>query len=270
MYIIKNYQFSSFKLIANMHHSNYAIIENETGTGIKYCPHLEFSEEFAVLSEFDHPQIPKAYDYGKSMMYKDGKEVLMQNYIILDHLGSKDFTDYFKKKLADNFQENFDKFLSAFISACAPLGYIHSKNYLHTDIKPGHLMLEVENNKVFFIDFELLIKKHGLIKGYSKDYASPEYEELLKLLRHTEEDVPLEAIASNIGLDDRTDIYSLGALIFEILTEKKWVDVKSPLRDFNKLIPQDLENIVLAMLEDDVANRIPTVNELKQALKKLL
>ena len=131
-------------------------------------------------------------------------------------------------------------------------------------------MLDPESNTSFFIDFELVIKKSGLIKGYSKDYASPEYEELLKLLRNADDDVPVEAIADNIGLDDRTDIYSLGALMYEILTQKKWTETKAPPKEVNNLIPQSLDNIILAMLETDPDNRIATVNELKQALQKAL
>ena len=99
MYKIKEYEFKSFILIANMHHSNYASLVNEDckGMGIKYCHHLDFYEEFQVLSELKHEQIPKAYDYGKAMMYKAEKEVLMQNYIVIDEMGSVDFTTFFKK-----------------------------------------------------------------------------------------------------------------------------------------------------------------------------
>lgn len=272
MYKIKDYEFKSFILIANMHHSNYATLVNEDckGMGIKYCHHLDFCEEFRILTGFNHKQIPKAHDYGNEMMYKDEKEVLMQNYIILDHMGSADFTTFFKAKLKSNFSGFLEYFMAGFISACDPLIYIHSQNYLHTDIKPGHLMLDPETDTAFFIDFELVIKKSGLIKGYSKDYASPEYEGLLQLLRHANDEIPLEAIADNVGLDDRTDIYSLGALMYEILTQRQWSVTKTPPREINNLIPLSLEKIILAMLETDPANRIATADELKQSLQKAL
>ncbi len=269
MYKIKDYEFKGFKLIAEMHHSNYAVLESEPGFGIKYCPHLDFADEFCILTELDHKQIPKAHDYGKAMMYKDGKDVLMQNFIVLDHMSSIDFLEYFKKILTENFLGSLDYFLKSFISACDPLGYIHSKGYIHTDIKPGHLMLNKESGKVCFIDFELVIKKAGLIKGFSKDYSSPEYEGLLQMLRNPPKGIPEEAIAYNVSLDDRTDIYSFGALIFETLTQKKWSDTKTPPREINNLIPQKLEDIILAMLEKDPANRIATAQELKQRLMEL-
>ncbi|MDP7555535.1 MAG: hypothetical protein QGF31_05065 [Nitrospinota bacterium] len=76
MYNIKNYAFGSFKSAANMHKSNYAVLEeNEAldikNMGIKYYPHLSFEDEFYVLHQLDHSQIPKAYDFGRETMFKD-------------------------------------------------------------------------------------------------------------------------------------------------------------------------------------------------------
>ena len=270
-YKIKNYEFSSFKLIAHMHHSNYAIVDNEPGHGIKYCPHLSFEEEFFVLRELDHKQIPKAYDYGKEMMYKDEKEVLNQNFVVLDHMSSTDFFAYFKKIIQeDNSQENLKRVITCLISACDPLDCIHSKGYVHTDLKPGHLMLDPETNEVSFIDFELVIKNHGLIKGISKDYAAPEHEELLKLLRDAPKNMPLEAVADGVGIDGRADIFSLGAVIYEIFTDKKWGKTKKPAKTINDIVPEKLDEIILSMLEEDPNNRIASVKELKLALQNIL
>jgi len=272
LYKIKDYEFSSFKLIAHMHHSNYAILENEQekGHGIKYCPHLGFEEEFFILRELNHPQIPKAYDYGKEMMYKDGKEVLIQNFVVLDHMSSTDLVGYFHGEMVKALPEKVEKLIKCFISACDPLDCLHSLNYVHTDLKPGHLMLDPENDLVFFIDFELVIKKHGLINGISKDYASPEHMELLKLLRDPPEGVPLEALASNVGIDGRADIYSLGTIFFEILTQEKWSETKTPPKQLNNLISQELNDIVMSMLEEDPDNRVATAKELKESLQKIL
>ncbi len=65
MYSIKNYKFESFKTVADMHKSNYALLEENSdleikNMGIKYCPHLSFEDEYYVLQELDHRQIPKA------------------------------------------------------------------------------------------------------------------------------------------------------------------------------------------------------------------
>ena len=251
-----------------MHHSNYAVLENEPGHGIKYCPHLAFEDEFFLLRALDHDQIPKAYEHGKEMMYKDDKEVLNQNFIVLDHMSSHDFVGYFKGKTTQ-FKKNLESIIKCIISACDPIEYLHSKDYVHTDIKPGHLMLDIKNSKVFFIDFELAIKKHSLIKGISKDYAAPEHEKLLKLLREAPEDIPLEAFANEVPIDGRADIFSLGTIMYEILTQKKWAEAKSPPRELNQLIPEELARIVMATLEEEPENRIGSAKELKEELIKI-
>jgi len=251
-----------------MHHSNYAVLVNYPYDGIKYCPHLDFEDEFFILKKLEHKQIPKAHEFGREMMYKDGKEVLTQNFIVLDHLSNTDFMGYFKGETIEEVTKNLDVIKECFISACDPLSYLHSKGYVHTDIKPGHLMLNPESNTVFLIDFELVIENHALIKGISKDYASPEHEKLVKLLRDADEKY-LDSIAEDIGIDGRSDIFSLGAIMFEILTQKKWAETKTALRNLNNLIPPNLEKVIMSTLEEDPKNRIGSIVELKQELLKI-
>ncbi|MFQ5963926.1 MAG: serine/threonine protein kinase [Candidatus Scalinduaceae bacterium] len=270
MYKIKDYIFSSFKVDADLHKSNYAVLDNDPRLGIKYNPNLDFEDEYCVLLQLNHKQIPRAYEYGRNALFKGENFVLTQHYIVLDHMSNIDFVGYFKEKTNQNSIDQLEDIIKCFISVCDPLDYLHSKNYLHCDIKPGHLMLKPNTCTVYLIDYELAIKKAGLIKGISRDYASPEQEALLKDLRNPPEGVPPEAIAFFLSLDDRSDIYSLGAVIYETLTNKKWKEVKTTPRKLNELIPQKLEDIIMATLEEDPTNRISTAKELKQTLEKIL
>ena len=270
MYKIKDYKFSSFKLDADLHKSNYAVLEDDQSLGIKYNPHLDFEGEFFILQELDHKQIPKVYDYGKDTLFKDEKFVLTQHFIVLDHTSDTELVGYFKEKASKDFQGQLENIIKCFISACDPLDYLHSKNYLHCDIKPGHLMLAPDTCTVYLIDYELAIKKAGLLKGISQDYASPEQKSLLKDLRNPPEGVPLEAIAFFLSLNDQSDIYSLGTILYEILTGKKWSDTKLPPIKLNKSIPQKLEDVIMATLEEAPANRVSTAKQLKQLLENLI
>ncbi len=274
MYKIKNYKFDSFKSVADMHKSNYALLEKDeelgiASLGIKYCPHLSFEDEFHVLQQLDHNQIPKAYDFGQETMYKDGSVVLKQHFIVLDHTSSTDLVKYFNKNREQEMLPNPDEVIRSFMSVCDPLDYIHTNNFIHCDIKPGHLMFDPDTGTVCLIDFELTIKKSGILKGISMDYASPEQLTLLEQLRDTPENVPLEAISFFLCIDGKTDIYATGSIYYEILTGQRWCDTKdNPVR-FDKSFPVKLEEIVMGTLEENPANRIATASELKHSLGTL-
>ncbi|MBS1257442.1 MAG: Serine/threonine-protein kinase PknB [Candidatus Scalindua arabica] len=270
MYKIKDYKFGSFKVNADLHKSNYAVLEDDQPLGIKYNPHLDFEDEFFILQGLDHKQVPKVYDYGNDTLYKDEKYVLKQHFIVLDHTSNTELVSYFKEKTSQDFSGQIENIIKCFISACDPLDYLHSKNYLHCDLKPGHLMLNPDTCTVYLIDYELAIRKAGLLKGISQDYASPEQMSLLKDLRNPPEGVPLEAIAFFLSLNDQSDIYSLGAVMYETVTNKKWKETKLPPRKVNKSVPQKLEDVMMATLEEDPANRVSTAKQLKQLLENLI
>ena len=273
MYSIKDYKFESFKTVADMHKSNYALLEENDALeiknmGIKYCPHLSFEDEYYVLQELDHRQIPKAYDFGQEIMYDDEKVVLKQHFIVLDHTSNTDLIGYYKMKTG--YFPPVGDVIKCFISVCDPLDYLHSKHFIHCDIKPGHLLLNPDTGMVYLIDFELTIRKAGILKGISMDYASPEQLTLVEQLRNTPENVPLEAISFFLSIDGKADLYSTGAIFYEILTGQKWHEIKSPPREFNKSISPKLEEVIMSTLEEDPANRIASAMELKQALEAVI
>jgi len=51
--------------------------------GIKYSPDFDFSEEYYLLKELNHIQIPVAYDFGQDELFRDAKFLIKQNYIVL-------------------------------------------------------------------------------------------------------------------------------------------------------------------------------------------
>lgn len=268
MYRINKYPFNDFKCQANLHKSNYAVLINAPEKGIKYSPDFDFSEEYYLLKELNHIQIPITYDFGQGELFRDEKFLIKQNFIVLQHINGYDLVDYFaEKNVEDN--NTIEEAVKLFISICEPLQYLHSKNYVHCDLKPGHLILNHKTWLVHLIDFELSIKRGGIIKGISKEYASPEQLQMLACLKDLPRKVHYEAISSTIRLDGRTDLYSVGLILYQILTKKLWQAEKVPPTRINNHIPRKLEDIIKGLLEINVSSRIPSAEELKKALSSI-
>ena len=266
MYSINKYCFKEFK-IAQGHRANYAILCNpefkENQWGIKYHPSNNYAREYKVLSQFSHPQIPARYQEGTDVMYKDGKFVLSQSYIVMTHFEGEDVVEYYKRKgLPD--QREIGHVIQYFSSATLPLHHMHSKGCIHCDIKPGHLILNPATGTMALIDLECAIKRGEIICGMSKEYASPEQKEMIRLLRSGESE---NSVLKKIRMDASSDLYSVGLIFYRVLTGKLWQEAAIPPNEINKDIPDKLNKVVLGLLEENPDNRIQTAEALKAELE---
>jgi eukaryotic-like serine/threonine-protein kinase len=269
MFKLGKYQFESFKYRPG-HRANYGVL-NKPGNrewGMKYSPTYSYSSEYDVLKKFSHSQIPKRYDCGRGELFEDDKLVLKQHYIVIQHFEGEDIVQYYKDKgLPDTGEiENVVKYIA---SVAEPLQYLHSKGYAHTDIKPGHLILNPDTGIVGLIDLELAIKVGELIKGVTKEYAAPEQKKMNNLLKDVTDSKGEKAVLSQVKIDGRTDLYSIGLVLYEVLTGKLRAETNHPPTEINKTIPQKLNKIVLGLLEEDPSNRIPSAEKLKEELASM-
>ncbi len=268
MYRINKYYFHDFKCQASLHKSNYAILTNGEEKGIKYSPDFDFSEEYYLLKELSHDQIPKVYDFGQGELFRDGKFLIKQNFIVLQNIIGYDLVEYFEEKDIAN-TKTVDEIIQVFITICDPLQYLHNKNYIHCDLKPGHLILNQKTRLVHLIDYELAIKKGGIIKGITKEYASPEQLQMLSYLKDRPRKFHYEDISSVIRLDGRTDLYAIGLILYQILTRRSWQAERAQSLHIDSQIPQKLEGILRGLLETNVSMRIASADELKKALSNM-
>jgi serine/threonine protein kinase len=174
-------------------------------------------------------------------------------------------------------------------SAADALEYAHSMGVVHRDIKPGNLMLDFSPSPLVGEGrgggAHLWITDFGLAK-----LANPGREpggeltltgDLLGTLRYMS---PEQALAKHGLVDHRTDIYSLGATLYELLTLKPAVagndkaeilksiawDEPTPLRKHDKSIPAELETITLKCLAKEPSERYATAGELAEDLRRWL
>jgi serine/threonine protein kinase/WD40 repeat protein len=155
---------------------------------------------------------------------------------------------------------------------CDGLQHAHEQGVIHRDIKPSNLLLDAHGN-VFITDFGLAqVQFGGSDLTVSGDllgtlrYMSPEQAEGTKLIDH------------------RTDVFSLGLVLYEYLTLKPTFDATDrpslldrilhaqfirP-RDRNPSIPVDLETVLLKALARDAAERYQSAAELSEDLQRYL
>lgn len=145
----------------------------------------------------------------------------------------------------------------------------HRADMVHLDIKPANVFLEGDLQKVLLMDFGIAraisekidASAGGAVVG-TPDYMSPEQARGLP------------------EIDHRSDIYSLGALGYRMLTgrppfrgrsgreilEKHVNEAPVPIRDINPTIPKDFADAIRRCLEKDPWDRFPTALELRSAL----
>jgi len=265
MYTISKYCFQEFK-ISPGHRANYAILCNpefaQNQWGLKYHPTNDYVREYKILSLFSHPQIPIRYGEGKDVLYKDGKFVLSQSYIVMTHFEGEDIVEYYKK-LGMPDQAEMGLIIKYFASATLPLRHMHSKEYIHSDIKPGHLILNPVTGTLGLIDLECAIKIGEIIRGMSKDYASPEQKEMIKLLRNGEDE---KTVLKKVQMRASSDLYSVGLIFYQALTGKLWQAANVIPQEINKAIPDKLNRVILGLLEENPGNRIQSAEALKAEL----
>ena len=266
MFKLGKYQFESFKYRPG-HRANYGVLDNPGNRewGMKYSPTYSYSSEYDVLKKFSHPQIPKRYDSGRGELFENDKLVLKEHYIVLQHFEGEDIVEYYKQKgLPDS--DEIENVVIYIASVAEPLQYLHSKGYAHTDIKPGHLILNPDTGIVGLIDLELTIKIGELIKGVTKEYAAPEQKQMNNLLKDVTDSKGEKAVLLQVKVDARADLYSIGLVLYEVLTGKLWAETNQPPIEINKAIPQKLSEITLGLLEEDQSNRVPSAEKLKEEL----
>jgi len=150
------------------------------------------------------------------------------------------------------------------------LDYAHAQGVIHRDIKPSNLLLSPAG-RLSMNDFGLarMLEQPGMTVS-GEFVGSPMYMS------------PEQIAAGRAPLDYRTDIYSLGATLYELLAlQPPFPGVRrdqviaqiigkepKPLRSINRRIPQDLETICLKMMEKDPDKRYQTAGDVAEDLRR--
>ena len=143
---------------------------------------------------------------------------------------------------------------------------------LHRDVKPSNLLIDLRG--------DLWVTDFGLARLQSEASLTMTGD-ILGTLRYMS---PEQALAKRVIIDHRTDIYSLGATLYELLTMHAVFEEEDrgallrqiafgeprPLRRLNPAVPRELETIVLKALSKDASSRFATAQELADDLRRYL
>lgn len=194
--------------------------------------------EVDILKGLHHPYLPQVYDF---------VEFEGNIYTVIDYIDGCDFNYYINN--GQFFSES--QLIKWLRQLCEVLAYLHSRTpqILHTDIKPGNIIVTTSGD-ICLIDFGISVYNTDTIKGLSENYSSPEQYENFYYLQYGE--------GCYVDLDERTDIYSLGATFYHIMTGYR-PDVKdwdqAPVTEFSLPYSDALLSIIDKAMQRDREKR---------------
>lgn len=219
----------------------------------------ELLHEGRTLAQLDHPGIVPVYDVG----YLEGRLYFVSKFIEGDTLGG-----YLKKKSL-----SVEEVAALVVPISEALNYAHCRMIVHRDIKPSNIIVTSEGQPIL-IDFGIALGSQPAKPGHewyiigTLGYMSPE-----------------QSRGESHLVDGRTDIYSLGVILYEMLTgmrpfegstEDLLTQVSSPSlearppRQIDPRIPKAMERICLKALAKRTADRYLTAGDFADDLKAFI
>src|SRR5664280_617006 len=213
-----------------------------------------FRREAQAAANLSHPNIVPVFDWG---------EDTGTYFIVMEFIDGRPLSSILKSAGTLSAERTAD--IGAHVAAA--LGYAHKHGVIHRDVKPGNVLI-TDDGQVKVTDFgiaraintEESLTQTGAVMG-TATYFSPEQ-------------------AEGIGVDPRSDIYSLGVVLFEMVTGRapflgdtpvavasKHVRDTPPVpREINPSIPPTFEAIILKSMAKDPNHRYTTAEELRADL----
>ena len=252
-----------------------------------------FEVERQALAMMDHPAIAKVLDGGLTATGRP--------FFVMEYVKGVPITEY-----CDAARLSVPERLNLFVQVCQAVQHAHQKGIIHRDLKPSNIIVAPYDDKAFpkVIDFGLAKAMHQSLTERTLHTA---HETVLGTPLYMS---PEQAQLNNLDVDTRSDIYSLGVLLYELLTgstplEKQrfkkaaWDEVRRIIREeepprpsarlsssptlpalaagrrmeparLTKLVRGELDWIVMKCLEKDRARRYQTANGLAMDIQRYL
>jgi serine/threonine protein kinase len=242
--------------------------------------------EAQITAQLDHPNIVPIYELGiykKNQLFFTMKKVYGKPlYEIID-----------EQDISSRTENDLFRMIQIMIKVCDAVSYAHSKGVLHRDLKPANIMVG-NFGQVYLMDWGI-----ARVKANAESTAAgleiPELKKRKKYIPIEEEQgavvgtpcymAPEQASGDIDAIDERSDVFSLGAIIYQILTGEPpiWGDslvdmvlnarkceIQLPDEKVNFPLPVGLVKIAMKAMSKEPAERYQSVEELKSALENFL
>lgn len=205
-----------------------------------------FAQEAKIIAKLEHPSIEVYHDFKKE---HDGSY-----YIVTEYFDGKSVRKYLKHSGRYNFAEA----INIIIKVCTSIRYCHDKGIIHRDLKPAHIIVGNEG-MIKLVDFGVAYDFEEKVKLYSTSsgigtipYMCPEQFE------------------DPTHRDKRNDIYSIGVILYEMLTGHipKVAPAHKSVSDIIADTDPRIDKIIEKCLSEE-SHRYNTMNELLEACRSL-
>jgi len=208
----------------------------------------QFLDEANMLIALNHPYLPNIVDY-----YPPDEEGYC--YLVMDYIQGETLLDVFEK---EDRKLSYPRVIQYALQLSDLFDYLHNqqpKPIIYRDLKPNNVMID-EQDHVRLIDF-------GIARNYKEGKES--------------DTIPLGTVGfaapeqfEKKQTDHRSDIYTLGALMYFLLTEGNHYSIQQKsLAEIRRDLPSELVAIIQKMLQFDPTDRYQNIVEVKQALRCL-
>ncbi len=264
--------FGAYQIVAPLGEGGMAAVYKayqpamERFVAVKVLPrHMAASDEFLarfrrearLLAQLQHPHILPVFDYGESDGYP---------YIVMPFIVSGTLADILRDQ-----RLSLSEVRRTIIQIGDALSYAHARGMIHRDIKPSNVLID-ERGNCLLTDFGLArmaeaaekLTTSGAIMG-TPAYMSPEQ-------------------GTGSSTDQRSDLYSLGIILYEMITGRVPYTAETPVavvfkhvqdplpsaRKFNPDLPEALELVLLKSLAKNPDDRYQTADEFAHAIQKVI
>lgn len=229
------------------------ILKNEYSENEEFL--RRFRNESKAIAVLNHPNIVKIYDVG----FTDSIQ-----YIIMEYIDGETLKEYITKEDKVSWKDT----IHFVVQILRALQHAHDKGVVHRDIKPQNIMV--------FNDGTVKVMDFGIAK-FARDEGKTATDQAIGSVHYISPEQ-----ASGATTDAKSDIYSVGVMMYEMLTGKKPFDSDNPVaialmhtrdiperpRAVNPDIPDGLEEIVLRAMEKDPSDRYQNADEMIEDLEK--